>query len=56
MEEVDELAFLFAVKAGAYDNVLVAAGVFQVQLHFLGLLGGLQGGLISRLLGRDRRN
>ena len=37
-EEVDELAFLFAVEAGAYDNVLAAAGVFWVELHFLGLL------------------
>ena len=41
-EEVDELAFLFAVEAGAHDNVLAAAGVFRVQLHFLGLLGGLE--------------
>ena len=34
-EEVDELAFLFAVEAGAYVNVLAAAGVFWVELHFL---------------------
>ena len=53
-EELDELAFLFA-EAGAHDNVLAAAGVFRVQLHFLGLLGGLERGLIGRLLGRDRR-
>ena len=52
-EEVDELAFLFAVKAGAYDNILAAAGVFRVELHLLGLLGGLEGGLIGHLLGRD---
>ena len=44
-EEVDELAFLFAVEAGTYDNVLAAAGVFWVELHFLGLLGGFEGGL-----------
>ena len=55
MEEVDELAFLFTVEAGAHDNVLAAAGVFLVQLHFLGLLGGLEGGLVSWLLSRDRR-
>ena len=55
-EEVDELAFLFAVEAGAYDNVLAAAGVFRVQLHFLGLLGGFEGRLVGRVLGRDRRN
>ena len=53
MEEVDELAFLFAVEVGAYDNILAAAEVFRVQLHFLGLLGGLEGGFVSRLLGRD---
>ena len=29
-EEVDKLAFLFAVEAGAYDDVLAAAGVFRV--------------------------
>ena len=52
--DVSELAFLFAVEVGAYDNVLAAAGVFRVELHFLGLLGGLEGGLVSRLLGRDR--
>ena len=52
-EEVDELAFLFAVEAGAYDNVLAAAGVFRVELHFLGLLGGLEGGLVGRVRGRD---
>ena len=53
--EVDELAFLFAIEAGAYDNVLAAAGVFWVELHFLGLLGGLEGGLVGRVRGRDRR-
>ena len=52
-EEVDELAFLFAVEAGAYDNVLAAAGVFWVELHFLGLLGRLEGGLVGRVRGRD---
>ena len=41
-EEVDELAFLFAVEAGAYDNVLAAVGVFRVQLHFLCIIGGLE--------------
>ena len=56
MEVVDELAFLFAVEAGAYDNVLAATGVFRVQLHFLGLLGGFEGGLIGRVLGRDQRS
>ena len=55
-EEVDELAFLFVVEAGAYDNVLAAARVFWVELHFLGLLGGLEGGLVGRLRGRDRRS
>ena len=54
-EEVDELAFLFAIEAGAYDNVLAAAGVFWVGLHFLGLLGGLEGGLVGRVRARDRR-
>ena len=54
IEEVDELAFLFAVEAGAYDNVLAAVGVFRVELHFLGLLGGLEGGLVGRVQGRDR--
>ena len=54
-EEVDELAFLFAIEAGAYDNVLAAAGVFWVGLHFLGLLGGLEGGLVGWVLGWDRR-
>ena len=54
MEEVDELAFLFAVKAGACDNVLAAARVFRVQLYFLGLLGGLEGGLVYRLFARDQ--
>ena len=53
-EEVDELAFLFAVEAGAYDNVLAAAGVFRGELHFLGLLGGLEGSLVGRVQGRDR--
>ena len=53
-EEVDELAFLFAEEAGTYDNVLAAAGVFRVEPHFLGLLGGLERGLVGRLLGRDR--
>ena len=53
MEEVDELAILFAVEAGAYDNVLAAAGVFQVELHFLDLLGGLEGSLVGRVRGRD---
>ena len=48
-EEVDELTFLFAVEAGTYDNVLAAAGVFRVQLHFLGFLGGLEDGLIGRV-------
>ena len=52
-EEVNELAFLFALEAGAHDNVLAAAGVFWVELHFLGLLGGLEGGLVGRVRGRD---
>ena len=52
-EEVDELAFLFAAEAGAYDNVLAAAGVFWVELHCLGLLGGLEGGLVGRVRGQD---
>ena len=52
---VNELAFLFAVEAGAYDNVLAAAGVFWVELHFLGLLGGLEGSLIGRFRGRAQR-
>ena len=52
-EEVDELAFLFVVEAGTYDNVLAAAGVFWVELHFLGLLGGLEGGFVGRVRGRD---
>ena len=29
-EEVDELALLFAVEAGAHDNILAADGVFRV--------------------------
>ena len=52
-EEVDELAFLFAVEAGAHDDVLATARVFRVQLHLLGLLGGLERGLVGWLLGRD---
>ena len=52
-EEVDELAFLFAVEASAHDNVLAVAGAFRVQLHFLGLLGGLEVGLVGRVLGWD---
>ena len=52
-EEVDELDFLFAVEAGAYDNVLAAVGVFRVELHSLGFLGGLEGGLVGRVHGRD---
>ena len=52
-EEFDELAFRFAVEAGAYDNVLAAAGVFWVELYFLGLLGGLEGGLVGRVWGQD---
>ena len=55
-KEVDELAFLFAIEAGAYDNVLAAAGVFRVELHFLGLLGGLEDDLVGRVRGRDRRS
>ena len=54
-EEVDELAFLFAVEAGAYDNVLAATGVFKVELHFVGLLGGFEGSYVGRVRGRDRR-
>ena len=54
-EEVDELAFLFAVEAGTYDNVLATAWVLRVELNFLGLLGGLEGVFVSRLLKRDRR-
>ena len=53
-EEVDELAFLFAVEAGAYDDVLAAAGVFRVQLHLLGFLGGPEVGFVGRVLDRDR--
>ena len=53
MEEVDELAFLFAVEAGAYDNVLAVAGILRLQLHLLGLFGGLERDLVGRLLGRD---
>ena len=53
-EEVDELASLFAIEAGSHDNILAAAGVFRVQLHFLGFLGGLEGGLIGLVQGRDQ--
>ena len=53
-EEVDELAFLFAAKVGAYDDVFAAAGVFRVLLHLLGFLGGPEGTFVGRVLDRDR--
>ena len=56
MEEVDELPFLFVVEAGAHDNVLAAARVFRVQLDLLGLLGWMEQGLASRLLGQSRHD
>ena len=40
MEEIDELAFLFAVKASAYDSVLL--WVFWVQWYLLCFLGWLE--------------
>ena len=54
-EEVDELAFLFAVEVGAHNGVLAAAGVFRVQLDPLGPLGWLERSLIGWLLGHSRQ-
>ena len=48
-EEVDELAFLFAVKGGPYDSKLLR--VRQVQDDLLGFLGRLEGGPGLRVLG-----
>ena len=48
-EEVDKLAFLFAVEAGAYDGKPLR--LVGVQGDLLGLLGRLEGALGLRLLG-----
>ena len=48
-EEVDELAFLFAVKVGTYDSVPLR--VLRVQGNLLGFFGRLEGALSLRLLG-----
>ena len=48
-EEIDELAFLFAVKACAYDSVPLR--VLWVQGYFLCFLGRLERALSFRLLG-----
>ena len=49
MEEIDELAFLFAVKACAYDSMPLQ--VLRVQRYFLCFLGRLERALNLRLLG-----
>ena len=44
MEEIDELTFLFAIKACAYDSVPLR--VLWVQGYFLCFLGRLERALI----------
>ena len=48
-EEIDELAFLFAVKGGSYESEPLR--VFGVQGDLLGFFGRLEGALGLRLLG-----
>ena len=52
MEEVDELAFLFAVEDSPYDSKLLR--VRRVQDDLLGLLSRLEGALAFCLLGVSR--
>ena len=52
MEESDELAFLFAVKARAHDSVPL--WVLRVQGYLLRLFGRLERALSFRLLGVGR--
>ena len=49
MEEIDELAFLFAVKVCTYDSVPL--WVLRVQGYLLGLFDRLERALSFRLLG-----
>ena len=48
-EEIDELAFLFAVKVCTYDSVPL--WVLRVQGYLLGLFDRLERALSLRLLG-----
>ena len=43
MEEIDELAYLFAIKAGTYDSVPLL--VLRVQGNLLSFFGRLEGAL-----------
>lgn len=54
MEEVDKLSFLFAIEAGAHDDVLAGVGVLWFQLDLPSFLLGLEQGLASRLLSQSR--
>ena len=49
MEEIDELAFVFAIEVGHYDSVSLR--VRRIQGDLLGFLGRLERALGLRLLG-----